>query len=33
MLTGGLTSAAAGITAALFFSLIVALIFKPKDKG
>ena len=33
VLTGGLTSAAAGITAALFFSLIVALIFKPKDKG
>lgn len=33
VLTGGLTSAVAGITAALFFSLIVALIFKPKDKG
>lgn len=33
VLTGGLTAAAAGIAAALFFSLIAALIFKPKDKG
>ena len=30
--TGGMTSAAGGITAALIFGLIVALIFKPKDK-
>ena len=30
--TGGLTSSAAGITAALFFGFIVALIFKSKSK-
>ncbi|MGN0818920.1 MAG: stage V sporulation protein AE [Christensenellaceae bacterium] len=30
--TGGLKSAAAGITAAVFFSYIIALIFKPKSK-
>lgn len=30
--TGGLTSAAAGITVAIFMGLIVALIFKQKDK-
>lgn len=30
--TGGMTSAAGGITAALIFGLITALIFKPKDK-
>ncbi|MGN0620521.1 MAG: stage V sporulation protein AE [Porcipelethomonas sp.] len=30
--TGGMTSAAGGITAALLFGLIAALIFKPKDK-
>lgn len=30
--TGGMTSAAGGITAALIFGLIVALVFKPKDK-
>ena len=30
--TGGLTSAAAGICAAVFFGLIVALVFKPGDK-
>lgn len=30
--TGGLTSAAGGITAALIFGLIAAAIFKPKDK-
>ena len=32
-LTGGLTSAAGGITAAVFFGLLVALLFKPKPKG
>ncbi len=31
--TGGLRASAAGISAALFFGLIVALIFKPKDKA
>lgn len=31
-LTGGMTAASAGITAALFFSLIAALIFKSKPK-
>ncbi len=31
-LTGGLSACAAGITAALFFSLIAALIFKSKPK-
>lgn len=30
--TGGMTSASGGITAALIFGLIAALIFKPKDK-
>ena len=30
--TGGMTSAAGGITAALIFGLLTALIFKPKDK-
>ena len=30
--TGGLTSAAGGITAALIFGLIAAAVFKPKDK-
>lgn len=30
--TGSFTSAAGGITAALMFGLITALIFKPKDK-
>ncbi len=30
--TGGMTSAAGGITAALVFGLLAALIFKPKDK-
>lgn len=30
--TGGLTSSAGGITAAVLFGLIVALIFKPGDK-
>lgn len=33
VLTGGLTSAAAGICAAIFFGYIIALIFKPKEKG
>lgn len=32
ILTGGLTGAAAGITAAILFGLIAALIFKPKEK-
>jgi stage V sporulation protein AE len=31
--TGGLTAAAAGITAAIVFGLIIALIFKPKTKS
>ncbi len=31
-LTGGLTSAAGGISAAIFFALLAALIFKPGDK-
>ena len=31
--TGGMSSAAAGITAALIFGLIAALLFKPKDKN
>lgn len=31
--TGGFTSAAAGIASAVFFGYLVALIFKPKDKG
>ena len=32
-LTGPLPAGAAGITAAMFFGLLVALIFKPKDKA
>ena len=32
-LTGGVTSAAGGITAAIFLGVVVALIFKPKPKG
>ena len=32
-LTGPLTAGAAGITAAMFFGLLVALIFKPTDKA
>ena len=32
-LTGPLTAGAAGITAAVLFGLLVALIFKPKDKS
>ena len=31
--TGGFTSAAAGICAAVFFGFLVALIFKPGDKN
>ena len=33
VLSGGLVSAAAGITAAIFFGFITALLFKPKGKG
>ena len=32
-ITGGITATAAGITAAIFFGLIIALIFKPKSKN
>lgn len=32
VLTGGLTATAAGITAAIVFALLIALIFKPGDK-
>jgi len=32
VLTGGLTNAAGGITAAILFGLLGALIFKPKEK-
>lgn len=31
--TGGITATAAGIAAAIFFGLLVALIFKPKPKS
>ena len=31
--TGGLSSAAAGINAAILFAFLIALIFKPKDKS
>ncbi len=30
--TGGFTASAAGISAAVFFGIIIALIFKPKEK-
>lgn len=30
--TGGVTAAAGGITAAIFFGLLVAVLFKPKSK-
>ena len=33
VLTGALTATAGGIAAAMIFGLIVALIFRPKDKG
>ena len=32
-LTGGVNATAGGITAAIFFGCIVALLFKPKPKG
>lgn len=32
-LTGGLKASAGGIAAAIFFGLLAALIFKPKDKS
>lgn len=32
-LTGGVTSTAGGIAAAIFFGVIVAFLFKPKPKG
>ena len=32
-LTGGLKASAGGITTAIFFGLLAALIFKPKDKS
>lgn len=31
--TGGVTSAAGGITAAIFFGVLAALLFRPKPKG
>ncbi len=33
ILSGGVKQAAAGITAAIFFGYLMALIFKPKDKS
>ena len=33
VLTGGLKAAAGGITAAMLFAFLAALIFKPKDKN
>ena len=33
ILTGGLTAAAAGICAAVFFGCLMALLFKPREKG
>ena len=32
-LTGGLKAAAGGLTAAILFGFLAALIFKPKDKS
>lgn len=32
VLTGGVTAAAGGITAAVFFALVMGLFFSPKDK-
>ncbi len=32
-LTGGLTAAAGGVTAAIFFGYLVSIIFKPGDKN
>ena len=31
--TGGFTAAAAGLCAAVFFGLLAALVFRPRDKG
>lgn len=31
--TGGFTAASAGLCAAVFFGLLIALIFRPQDKG
>ena len=33
VLTGGLKASAGGITAAVFFGLLAAFLFKPKDKS
>ncbi len=33
ILTGGLTAAAAGICAAVFFGCLIALLFRPKEKS
>lgn len=33
VLSGGMTASAAGITAAIFFGLLIALIFRPGDKS
>lgn len=33
ILTGGMTATAGGITAAVVFGLLIALVFKPKDKS
>ena len=30
--TGGLTATAGGVAAAVFFGVLMAIIFKPKDK-
>ena len=32
-LTGGFTAASAGLDAAVFFGLVISLIFRPKDKN
>lgn len=32
VLTGGLTATAGGLTAAIFFAVVIALIFKPREK-
>ena len=33
VLTGGLKSAAGGVTAAVFFSTLAAMVFRPRDKS
>lgn len=33
VLRGGLTASSAGVAAAIFFGLLMAMLFKPKDKG